>query len=582
MSAAGTISLAGCVTGTEESGEVAEGIVDKTWSDVTNVEPDQWQLNPYNPTNSVPNEWAAGALCDRFLRVVVDEDEYEYRIVSDFEWEDDTLRLEIDNGHVWHGGDDVTAHDVEAQLLIEEHIGHVMWDYIEDIAVVDETTLELDLPDVNHEVFEQLIAEQRLWVKRDIYEEWLDELENVADDGERDEVLGELLDWRLEPDEFEGNGPFQIADINSERVLLERFDGYPWAENVNFSNMDFRTILEEGVVVESIISGELDGHHMQNWEREIREQLPDGIKRVMVQGMGGYSIDINTDADHLEHREVRQAIAYLINRGNIEENIPDNVPTPVPCGLTEQGNVLERQLGDEVEAFNTYSPRSVDEEAASELLEEAGYTMEDGMWVDEDGETLNIELLGPTWGVMSTTCETIHSQLERAGIDADLTISEPATFEESFQTGDYDMRLGWWALGSETPAPWFSFRDPFSDAYERSELNYPEEVEVPWPPGEETDTRDVNVEDAVSELGQATSEDETTEITRELAWVWNQELPKIPLTERFETPWVNTNEWDTVEDQEPNTRELVADDPRVYIHTVFEWWPRMGFLQAPE
>lgn len=63
--------------------------------------------------------------------------------------------------------------------------------------------------------------------------------------------------------------------------------------------------------------------------------------------------------------------------------------------------------------------------------------------------------------------------------------------------------------------------------------------------------------------------------------MYNYHLPKLPITERFLTPWINTNEWETLKDQQSDTRELEVDEPAAKMLSIFEWWPRLGYLRAP-
>lgn len=580
--AASAAFVAGCIGDDPEAQNNAA-----TYNDVTNVEPEQWEMNYFNPTNNAAIDWGGNPLYDRFMRKVihkVDEPYYEWRIVSDLEWQGDneTLVLEIGNGHVWHNGDDVTAQDVATQLRLEEYVGHVFWDFVNEIEVEDDETLVINIDEVNPEVMEDVIAEQRLYVKHDVYEGWLEDLEAADSEEEEDEIVSELLNWSIEAEESVGNGPFQIGDQSPERIRQDRFSDYPWADNVTLNHLEFKTILEEGVVVESIISGELDGHHFQNWPERTREQLPDEVKRVMVPDNGGYAAELNCESEHLQNPHVRRAVAHIINREAIETNITDNSPTPYPSGLADELGMVDDIAGDYLDAFETYSPGETDEDAAAEELEAAGYERDGDQWVDEDGEALRVDVLGPTWGIMATMSETIHSQLEQAGIQSDLSITEPGTFEDRYETGDFDLRAGWWGGESEQTSPWFNLRGSFSDTYERDNVNFPESVEVPWPPDTQDETLEINVEQAVADLGSTTDEEEAQELALQLAWTWNQQLPKIPFTERVMTPWVNTDAWETPEDQNPDSRELETDDPLAYLLSVYEWWPRVGLLKAPE
>jgi len=66
--------------------------------------------------------------------------------------------LSIDNDHVWHDGDPVTAQDVATQLRIEEYVGHVIWSFINGIEVQDDSTLVFDIDEVGTLILDELEA----------------------------------------------------------------------------------------------------------------------------------------------------------------------------------------------------------------------------------------------------------------------------------------------------------------------------------------------------------------------------------------------------------------------------------------
>lgn len=462
LTAGGSLLLAGCSseepTGGGSIGDTNDGsAVDKQYDDITNVQPQQWQMNEFNPTQNAATDWAGDPLYERYIRYVTETKEFKYRIISGIEWSDDTTMVaKVDNGHVWHDGDPVTAQDVATHLRLWKYQGHTLWNYIEELNVADETTLEFTMTEVNRQVFELALGTMRLYVKHDLYEgehEWLSKLQNAENDNARDEVLANLLDWRLEPEDSVGNGPFAFSERSNQLVRFERFADYPWADNVNFSRMGFRQVNEQSNVVQALINGDIDGHHFQNFEKEIRNQLPDGIKRLMVTDHGGYALEINHKGNHVSNRNVRRAIAHLVNRVNIENNITDNVAARNPCCIPEQSNLQSDIIGDMIESFEDYSYDSSNTEAAAAELKEGGYSKSGDTWTSSDGKKLTINVVAPAWALMSTIGETVTSQLQRAGVDVNLSVTDPSNHNQRYETGEYDIRIGWWGLGSETPSP---------------------------------------------------------------------------------------------------------------------------------
>lgn len=591
-------AIAGC-SGDSESGEssgeeggdnssgtgdeTSAGVVDRVQtSDMTNASPSDAQFNPYNPTSKIVDEWATYPLYDRYLRYLPDSDEYVTRIVSDYEFDGEQVTLEIGgHGHTWHDGDPVTAEDIYTQLKLWDYVGQEIWSLLDEIKVIDEQTLRLH---TDGKVNEDVLLQNLIWfsgnVKSDVFGEKLKELENAGSDDEESQLVSELIDWRLE--ETVGTGPFKFVETNPEALIAERYEDYPWADNINYSGYKALPYNEDSVRVQALQSGELSGVSFFVIDKQTQEQLPENIKRFDVSDFGGYALHFNHSNTHLQKRKVRQAIAHVINRANIVSNIggqaAGNSPSEYPCGVMG-GNLFDRVIG-EPDGYNSYGPDSTNTEKATALLEEAGYQKNGDSWVGPNGKKLSFELIGPTWNVMATGCETITSQLNRFGINIELSILEPSTYEERYQTGNYELSYRWWGGGAQRPDPYFSFVLPFSEGNLRKLLNYPEETEVPWPPKEASGTKTVNVEDLLTEAATVSGEKSNQKL-QELAWIYNQDLPNLCITDRFMTQWHDTSRWNFPEDQNPDTGRVIEnDDPNMNVQQPYEWLPRKGMLEA--
>jgi hypothetical protein len=67
---------------------------------------------------------------------------------------------------------------------------------------------------------------------------------------------------------------------------------------------------------------------------------------------------------------------------------------------------------------------------------------------------------------------------------------------------------------------------------------------VPYPIGDsEGDLKEVDVSEKVSELAVSDGE-KRAELVRELAWIYNQTIPRIPLALIDRMRFVNTKEWE--------------------------------------
>ena len=74
----------------------------------------------------------------------------------------------------------------------------------------------------------------------------------------------------------------------------------------------------------------------------------------------------------------------------------------------------------------------------------------------------------------------------------------------------------------------------------------------------------------VAALSKASPE-RAREIVKQLAWVVNQDLPKLPLYEKVGRPMVATDDWNIT---------LSKGDPKLYTAWPARWLPRIGAFQA--
>ena len=554
---------------------------------MTNAKPQDAQYNPYNPTSCLAlNNWATYPLYDRFLRYIPANGKYETRIVSDYTFNNNQVDLEIGgHGHTWHDdGSPVTAQDIHTQLKLWKYAGQGIWNLLDSIEVVDDQTLRLHLNGgVNQDLLLQDLVYFQGTVKHDVFSDLLNEIENASGKDARQQAVAKLLKWRLE--EPVGTGPFKFTKTTPNALITERYNDYPWADKINFSGYEAKPLNENSVRIQALQSGELDVVSFFVIDETTQEQLPEYIKRIDTPSNGGYALHYNHANEHLGKRKVRQAIAHVINRADIVSNIggeaAGNQPLKYPAG-TKGGNDANsfNNIVDDAAGFYKYGPNSSNEEEASKLLKSAGYSKQNGSWTNPNGKKLSFELLGPTWDVMSTACETINSQLSRFGINVELSISEPSAFEDRYQNSDFELTYRWWGGGAIRMSSYFSYLVQFSSDEQREQKNYPKEVDVPWPPGDGSKTKKVDVEKLLSEAATLNG-DKAKEKLRELAWIDNRDLPILCITSRSHTQFQNTRRWNLPEDQDADTSRVIeSNNPNMSVLQPYEWLPRKGLLTA--
>jgi hypothetical protein len=141
---------------------------------------------------------------------------------------------------------------------------------------------------------------------------------------------------------------------------------------------------------------------------------------------------------------------------------------------------------------------------AATLLEDAGFEKVDGTW-ERDGEALELPIKGPSgFSDWVTGVETIVSDLQDFGIEAESVMLDNSTYWGSdYPDGNFVVGLQGWASYDQS-YPYFHFDWIFNSWDAENAWSVPGEFEAPVLHDEERDGETVTPTDLVSELSTAT------------------------------------------------------------------------------
>jgi peptide/nickel transport system substrate-binding protein len=481
---------------------------------------------------------------------------YPTELAADFTREGETLTVRLPSDRTWHNGDPLVAEDVLTQYRLEQRLGQSSGNVWEEIAAPDEQTVEFTLvsENINSDVvFPQLLV-PLVRVKHDTqYGDFLETLESATTEEERQSASQEVVRTRLE--ERIGYGPWTVDSVTSSKISLSLYEDHPSAEDITFDRISLEAIPQNNKRNLSLREGHIDALSGTKPPEDIQDQFPDHIERIAYSGLRGDAIWINHGREPLSDRRVRQAIAHLIDRERNAFNAKTAITVPkYLTGLPNQ--VLAEWVGSDPEGFETYGWNASQTEAASRLLREAGYERVDGTWQSEDGTALSLRITTPGSGSWPLNAQTAVASLQDAGIDAQTRIRDKAGYGEAIQTGDFDMAINIWGgangRGSH-PYNFFSFQ---FEEQATNNMNYDATaVDIPHPVGEpDGDVQTVNVREKVEALGRASGEAETA-LIRELAWAYNQSIPRIPLLTNTNLRFISTDEWTLPARSDPTMKD---------------------------
>lgn len=386
----------------------------------------------------------------------------------DFDQETNVATITLQEGVKWHDGEDVTVNDI---VFTHEIIGHPDYDgvrysaafqniegmpeykdgeadSISGLRVVDDHTLEIQYVDPMGPQILQ--AGGGVWsnaAPRHYYGDLpVDEIESSEQ-------------IREKPIGF---GPYKVANIvPGESVEYEAFEDY-FEGAPKIDKIIFERVPSSGIV-EALKSGEFDV--TLNMSSDLYSSFKDGIPGYEILGaldqsyeyisfkQGEWDGEKNVfDPDaKMGDKNLRQAMAYALDIDSVGEEFYDGLRFRATSHIVPN---FEDYFNPDVEGY-PYDP-----EKAEELLDEAGYTLEEGEEFrrDPDGNEFTINYAARA---NSDAAEPIALYFIQAwneiGLDVQLLegrLHETNAFYDRVEADDpeIDVHEGGWGVGSD-PTP---------------------------------------------------------------------------------------------------------------------------------
>ncbi|MCU4802655.1 ABC transporter substrate-binding protein [Halobacteria archaeon HArc-gm2] len=575
----GAAALAGCDSGgdggdgedgNESSGDGedggASGVIDKTHVSALQTNPTEDTINRHHTQNA--SEPASRLAFDRYAAYSFESGEFQLEALDDWEFDGKTVTLTFRDDLTWSDGSQVTTEDIDTQFQLQKKTGSAIWGYVESTEVVDDLTYQLNL---SGETNPQMVKFQlsNMWVSTpaSVFEQFLDQ--------DASEV--QTWVWEDSDEDVLVSGPFKYVDRSQQEWNFERNPEFRDADNINFSDWQFDAYQEASVPQQDFTAG--GGRFDSSWSAFAPPETVEGYQDHVVEirsilAKWGYGTVFNHDSDIFGDRAVRQAIAYVINREELVENAGPRTkfPASVPCGIAPKN--IDQWLGDQKSNFNDYGVGESDTESATQVLEDAGYSKSGGTWQTPDGEALSAEYLTPAgWSDFTTMTNTIVDRLSDFGIDLTVATAPTSDWQGRIIDSNFDIAAFYWLPGqARSTFPYFPLRHQLAfDAMDGGH-NYPAEEEQTIPSMSGDGETTINPLQKVEEIATVPTNEEAMPIVQEAAWHNNVDLPFLSLVSKFEQSWLTNDEWDIVEEGDPD---------RAVKWPPF-WLPRKGKLTAQE
>jgi peptide/nickel transport system substrate-binding protein len=442
------------------------------------------------------------------------------------------LTVSLRPGVRWSDGSAFTSGDVAATFHIGYLFGFLAWRSISGIETPNDQTVVFRFATPASIALRTIL---RVNIRpRSVYAALADRAKPFAEQrvALTDEAVRTLTDdvRRFRPRESVASGPFRIdaSSITEAQLTLVKYPASFAANQVQFD----RIVLFNGEtpqITPLALAKQIDyATHAfpPATDRQFQEL---GIRVLRAPVYSGPALFFNHRISPLNRKEVRQAIAYAINR--------DQTGT-VALGASGRGVKMmtgfSDNLGDNwltADVKSKLNPYRYDPARGAQILTRIGFRKgTDGVWVSDQGERLEYELsVPPEFADWSAAAEDVASQLNRFGIR--ITVRGVTNPQHVLNVNEGRFQMAFRSWGAGNPHPVFSFtQDLFNHNYvvnavtRGMDFNLRQRTEA---------MGNIDMASMVDSSGAGTNLARQKSAVSRLALAFNELLPIIPLFERY-------------------------------------------------
>ncbi|MFO7635330.1 MAG: ABC transporter substrate-binding protein, partial [Caldilinea sp.] len=314
-----------------------------------------------------------------------------------WEWVDEvTLRVKLPAGAVWSDGSAYTAKDVVDTFSIYRLLNTAPWaDHLSEVVAVDDNTVDFILRGPSTVAPRRLLRDSFIHASS-VYGEWASQVEELvaagktAQDQEWKDLLAQFNEFR--PDDIVVLGPYKIdpASITESQMVLNKVPTSFMADWVKFDRL-LNYNGETPVVTPLVLSGDVDYATHGFPPATEREYIEQGFRIIRAPNYNGPALYLNHKVAPFDKKEVRQALAYAIDRNeNGVVSLADSGRAVVHMVGFSDNLAVNWLEADTIEKLNKYE---FDRAKAEEILTGLGWTRDsDSVWMDETGKRMEFEL----------------------------------------------------------------------------------------------------------------------------------------------------------------------------------------------
>jgi peptide/nickel transport system substrate-binding protein len=413
LAAAGALALGACSGGGEsvDTGGGGGGGGDDVLIAAVSAQPDQFDPHV---TSAYASFQVLENVYDTLVVPNAEDLTFEPSLAESWETSEDNLTwtFTLREGVTFHDGSEFDSADVVYsfnRIIDEELSNSYRFENVESVEAPDAQTVVINLLRPTPNLLERIGAFKGM---------------SIVSEGAADEF--DLVT------EANGTGPFRLESSDASSTELTAYEDY-WGGAPSVSGVEFRYITEPAAALTALRNGEV--HWTDNVPPQQIEALGEDsdVELATTASVDYWYMSMNYAVPPFDNPLVRQAIATAVDREEVAEAARFGAARANQTAIPEDSFF-----------YYDYAPFQTDQDAARQLLEQAGVTTPISMGLmvtDELPESV-------------TSAQVIESQLEPIGIDVEIEVLDFATWLDRQGQGQFDAFLLSW-LGNIDPAAFY-------------------------------------------------------------------------------------------------------------------------------
>ncbi|MFB6137741.1 MAG: ABC transporter substrate-binding protein [Halobacteriaceae archaeon] len=556
--------------GGETTATASDEVLDRTFEvHVAPPGPGEAQYNPKNG-NVV---WKPGAAMTRFdlIRMSAVDKTWQPELMKSWNYRAGVLDATLFEDHYWAETDleddspaNVTADDWMQLYRIKNYFRPQPWPFIDSTEKTGEYSFRVRFKDIYRRdyILGKTLNKEAL-DNRHVFEPWMQKFEDASSGSEVENIQINLQQKKwYNPNPFI-NVPFKVTGTSETRWHCELRDGEDppprWADQINYRKLDFVVSGEPARSRTAFVAGNLafagsaDG--ASGGITVVDADVPfetATVEMPIANGPGAYGF--NVDKQPMKNVHFRRAFAYMLDRSKHKTRYM-NVDQTITGLFTE--NQESVYLSDAVlDGCTDYGIDKPMKDAATEEMKAGGFERDsNGKWLYQHGQRagspMSFKIPCYPWQRRQMNNSTgFQEAMAGWGIDIQVHVVPQGQLWGQLGDGDYEIALGYWGGLNPTNAFTNAFYPNAAAAF--AIWGFPGDVQGPplgepaTPPGEDAaePTETYEVAQLLGDLQLTRNDQRYREICDQLAWVYNQHVPHVPIGYEPGIFVLRTDTWD--------------------------------------